>query len=192
LGFSSILALQLDNRTNNTSLVLAFERIADGKVLLFPADAQRGNWQSWSDPTELAWSVTDPGGTPKTVRTTDLLKRTVFYKVGHHSSHNATARVNGLEKMEQNTLVSFIPLDRKVAKAKRWNTMPTRSLYKRLMEKCNGRVVRSDIGWVTETQETEFASMFTNGEWTAFQNEQQVAEQSGRIVFDPLFIDYLV
>ena len=192
LGFSSILALQLDNRTNNTSLVLAFERIADGKVLLFPADAMRGNWQSWSEPTELEWSVTDPGGTPKTVRTTDLLRRTVFYKVGHHSSHNATARINGLEKMEQNTLVSFIPLDRKVAKAKRWNTMPTRSLYKRLMEKCNGRVVRSDIGWVTETQETEFASMFTGGEWTAFQNEQQAAEQSGRIVFDPLFIDYVV
>ena len=70
--------------------------------------------------------------------------------------------------------------------------MPTRALYKRLMEKCNGRVVRSDIGWVTETQETEFASMFTNGEWTAFQNEQQAAEQSGRIVFDPLFIDYVV
>ena len=36
--------------TNNTSLALAFELIEKGrvgKVLLFPADAQVGNWLSW-------------------------------------------------------------------------------------------------------------------------------------------------
>jgi hypothetical protein len=38
------LAIQLDRFTNNTSLVIAIERIADGKVLLFPGDAQEGNW----------------------------------------------------------------------------------------------------------------------------------------------------
>jgi hypothetical protein len=51
---SSELALQLDNLTNNTSLVLAFERIADGKVLLFPADAQEGNWLGRCPGGELA------------------------------------------------------------------------------------------------------------------------------------------
>jgi hypothetical protein len=40
------LALQLDNMTNNTSLALAIERISDGKVFLFPADSQLGNWLS--------------------------------------------------------------------------------------------------------------------------------------------------
>ncbi|HET7088918.1 MAG TPA: hypothetical protein VFL17_09730, partial [Anaerolineae bacterium] len=40
------LALQLDNATNNTSLVLAIELIGDGRVLLLPADAQLGNWKS--------------------------------------------------------------------------------------------------------------------------------------------------
>ncbi len=49
LNVASDLALQLDSATNNTSLVLAIERIADGKVLLFPADAQEGNWVSWHD-----------------------------------------------------------------------------------------------------------------------------------------------
>ena len=39
-------ALQLDSDTNNTSLALAFE-LPDGRVLLFPGDAQVGNWESW-------------------------------------------------------------------------------------------------------------------------------------------------
>ena len=59
-----------------------------GKVLLFAADAQTGNWSSWAD---VKWD--DPG-----VSTDDLLARTVFYKVGHHASHNATL-VAAFEKM---------------------------------------------------------------------------------------------
>src|SRR5687767_6347954 len=47
LGVASELALQLDSRTNNTSLVLAIEIVETGKVLLFAADAQVGNWKSW-------------------------------------------------------------------------------------------------------------------------------------------------
>jgi hypothetical protein len=42
------LALDLDNDTNNTSLVLAFEFAQTGEVLLFVGDAQVGNWQSWA------------------------------------------------------------------------------------------------------------------------------------------------
>ena len=52
LHVATDLALQLDSATNNTSLVLAIERIADGKVLLFPADAQEGNWLSWHDASD--------------------------------------------------------------------------------------------------------------------------------------------
>src|SRR4051794_17979601 len=47
-AFSS-LALRMDNYTNNTSLVLAFQ-LPSGEVLLFPGDAQGGNWKSWADP----------------------------------------------------------------------------------------------------------------------------------------------
>lgn len=78
------LALAMNNATNNSSLVLAFELSKGGKVLLFAGDAQAGNWRSWSD------DKFDDEGTPVTVE--DLLGRTVLYKVGHHGSHNATMR----------------------------------------------------------------------------------------------------
>ena len=42
------LALDMNDQTNNSSLVLAFELGKGGKVLLFAADAQRGNWLSWA------------------------------------------------------------------------------------------------------------------------------------------------
>jgi hypothetical protein len=89
LGGAEQLALQLDSATNNTSLVLAIE-LADGDVLLFVGDAQVGSWLSWH---ELKWRV----GT-RTVTGPDLLKRTIFYKVGHHGSHNATLSKEGLEE----------------------------------------------------------------------------------------------
>jgi hypothetical protein len=43
---SETMALQLDSATNNTSLVLAIEIIGTGEILLFPGDAQAGNWLS--------------------------------------------------------------------------------------------------------------------------------------------------
>lgn len=76
------LALKLNAGINNTSLVIAFELPESRKVLLFAADAQRGNWVSWAD-------VTFADGAD-TVTARDLLARTVLYKAGHHGSHNAT------------------------------------------------------------------------------------------------------
>src|SRR5436190_5025038 len=59
--------------TNNTSLVLAFELLPSRRVLLFPGDAQVGNWLSWQD---VRWSVTDAGGA-REVTAADLLSRTI-------------------------------------------------------------------------------------------------------------------
>ncbi len=139
------LALQLDNATNNTSLALAIEIIADGRVLLMAADAQLGNWQSWDT---LRFSVTEPGGASREVTAADLLARTVFYKVGHHASHNATLKDRGLELMTREDLVAMIPVDRAVAlnKTPPWQ-MPAEALYTRLLEKTRGRVLRSDTGF---------------------------------------------
>lgn len=134
LDSSSSLALQLDSATNNTCLVLAFE-LGNGDVLLFAADAQVGNWLSWQD---LKWKVDG-----KEVTGPDLLERTIFYKVGHHGSHNATLRELGLEKMTSLKL-AFVPVDKKMAVKKRWNAMPLNSLMKRLNEKTNECVVRID------------------------------------------------
>ena len=134
LDSSSSLALQLDSATNNTCLVLAFE-LGDGDVLLFAADAQVGNWLSWQD---LKWNVDGAEVTGP-----DLLRRTIFYKVGHHGSHNATLRELGLEKMESLKL-AFVPVDRAMAVKKRWNQMPLNELMKRLNEITEDRVVRID------------------------------------------------
>jgi hypothetical protein len=134
------LALNLDQHTNNTGLVVAFELLEGGKVLLFAADAQVGNWLSWQD---LHWIV-EGGATPRAVSGPDLLARTVFYKVGHHGSHNATLRALGLEQMTSDELVAFIPVNKAHAEKNRWHEMPFEPLVKRLSEKSGGRLVTSD------------------------------------------------
>ena len=82
------LALKIDGDVNNTSLALAIE-LPGRDVLLFPGDAQVGNWLSWHDQTY-------PKGDTAGIKAADLLNRTILYKVGHHGSHNATARDKGL------------------------------------------------------------------------------------------------
>jgi hypothetical protein len=142
------LALALDSATNNTSLVLAIE-LAGRDVLLFVADAQVGNWESWHD---LAWTVDG-----KKVTGPDLLARTIFYKVGHHGSHNATLKENGLELMTK-LQIAAIPVNHEMAVKKRWGKMPLEALVTALRAKTNDKVIQIDqsltapIQGVTENQ----------------------------------------
>ncbi len=137
LDTSTHLALKLDEDTNNTSLVLAFELgVVGGPVLLFAADAQVGNWKSWQS---VAWD--DVAG--KKVTAADLLRRTVVYKVGHHASHNATLKKEGLELMDSLEL-ALVPTDAEMAKKVGWGTLPWPKLLKRLDQKTNARVIRTD------------------------------------------------
>ena len=46
------------------------------------------------------------------MRRDDLLARAVFYKVGHHGSHNATL-LQAFEKMNHPDLTALIPVDKK-------------------------------------------------------------------------------
>lgn len=145
LGTAERLALQLDSDTNNTSLVLAIELVDSGRVLLFPGDAQVGNWLSWES---LSWTLRDRNGEPTKVTSKDLLARTVLYKVGHHASHNATLREKGLELMQSDELVAMIPVYEEQAHAQGkdcWE-MPFCPLLDRLQEKTSGRVIRADNG----------------------------------------------
>lgn len=134
LDMAGALALQMDSDTNNTSLVLAIEMIDSGKILLFPGDAQVGNWLSWYD---YEWEVKDECGT-RNITATDILKNTVFYKAGHHLSHNATLKEKGLEMMEHDDLVVFVP-----EKEGQYNGIPYDKLVKRVNEKAKGRVLFS-------------------------------------------------
>jgi hypothetical protein len=139
---SADLALQLDNRTNNTSLVLAFEFAASGRVLLFAADAQVGNGLSWSD--------VKFGTGPDAVTGSDLLARTVYLKVGHHGSHNATLKAKGLERMTDPDLAAFIPVNERDAKQIGWGRMPFQGILDELAARTAGRVIRADDAWLRE------------------------------------------
>lgn len=129
------LALWLDTYTNNSSLVLAIELVKSRKVLLFVADAQTGNWASWQD---VKWE-------DASVKTDDLLAQTVFYKVGHHASHNATL-VEAFDKVNNPELVAFIPVHKKdpnITKKDGWK-MPARNLYKKLVDSTDRRLLQMD------------------------------------------------
>lgn len=137
LGSAGTLAMQLDSKTNNTSLVLAFEIVDTGRVFLFAADAQIGNWLSWQD---TKWEMSDGA----TVTGPDLLERTVYYKVGHHGSENATAKAKGLKLMRSDDLTAFVPTNEDDAKKVKWGEMPFHSLLTALKVQCGPRVVRAD------------------------------------------------
>ena len=104
-------------------------------MLLFAADAQVGNWESWQT---WQWPKDAP-----TVTGPDLLKRTIFYKVGHHGSHNATLKEHGVDQMD--TLkAAIIPVDEKEALKKHWGRMPLPDLIAALEKKAPGMVLRTD------------------------------------------------
>jgi hypothetical protein len=136
LGLAPELALQLDQLTNNCSLVLAFEFTDTGRVLLFTGDAQVGSWLSWQN---VAFpNVTGP----------DLLARTVYLKVAHHGSHNATLRQKGLELMTSPDLVAFIPVNAAQAKRLGWGRMPWQGILDALETRTRGRTIRADAPWI--------------------------------------------
>ncbi|HVE15084.1 MAG TPA: hypothetical protein VNB29_00045, partial [Chthoniobacterales bacterium] len=113
------------------------------RVLLFPGDAQVGNWESWH---QGGWSERNGLAEGERITAKDLLGRTVLYKVGHHGSHNATLREHGLEMMVSDELQALIPVDEDWAHKrlpKPWK-MPFPSLYEDLEKRTAGRIHRTD------------------------------------------------
>jgi hypothetical protein len=140
LSAAEQLALALNKKTNNTSLVLAIELTGSPSrpVLLFAADAQVGNWLSWY---EHSWPGEGPEGGTVTIE--ELLRHTVLYKVGHHGSRNATLRAKGLEQMVSPDLVALLPVDQVWANSVGWEH-PATKLLEQLCLQAKGRIVRSD------------------------------------------------
>lgn len=171
LGLTGELALHLDSYTNNTCLAFAIELGEDGPVLLFPGDAQVGNWLSWQ---ERSWTVKSKTGEKRKVTGADLLSRTVFYKVGHHGSHNATMRGKGLEIMDSPDLVAMIPVHRATAGDQKWE-FPYGPLWNRLKEKARGRVLLADAE--LEEIEPELKVALKKSELGKFKSATQVTEK---------------
>lgn len=117
------LALALDSIRNNTSLVIHFRY--QGKSLLFPGDAQWGNWQSWIG----------------TDNARQLLSEVDFLKVAHHGSENATP-VDVVHALKSAGLAVMVP-----TQVKPFPTIPRLPLLTELEKHCEGHVaVRSD--WI--------------------------------------------
>ncbi|RUW20250.1 hypothetical protein EOA38_33510, partial [Mesorhizobium sp. M1E.F.Ca.ET.041.01.1.1] len=140
MAIAADLALQLDRGVNNTSLVLAFEFTDTGHVFLFPGDAQIGNWLSWKD---LKFQVG-----AATVTTADLLARTVYLKVAHHGSQNATPEKQGLDLITSPDLSAFVPTNKLDALKVHWGEMPYGAILTTLEAKTKGRVIRADDAWL--------------------------------------------
>ena len=170
-------ARKINVHINNSSLVLALELEASGKVLLFAGDAQYGNWITWADK-----GLVRENGTELSVK--ELLARTVFYKVGHHGSHNATLKGEAesaypnLDWLGQGAsereFVAVIPSNALWAeKVKRW-PHPLKAIRTALVEKTKGRVFQSDI---------DFAQMQRSKgpvpEWDEFVARSQDSEGQG-------------
>jgi hypothetical protein len=86
--------------------------------------------------------------------TKEILNNTVFYKVGHHGSHNGTASIHGLDFMKNKKLVAFMPLVQDSIPSQ-WggaDNFPAKALYDKLIEKTNGRLIRTDEGLVSDSK----------------------------------------
>lgn len=131
------LAMRYERSINNTSLALAIQFEESGRVLLFPGDAEWGNWDSWHQ--DLEWPVKIDG---KIVRKKIdyLLNNTVFYKVGHHMSQNGTAKRKGIEMMTAAELTAMATLDFTKINDGWLNTMPNDLLGAELIRKTEGKL----------------------------------------------------
>jgi hypothetical protein len=137
---ANTLALALDNVRNNTSLVIVFRY--HGRTMLFPGDAQWGNWQSWI-------------GTDKARQ---LIGELDFLKVSHHGSENATPVdvVNALKKAGLAAMVS--------TQVKPFPTIPRMPLLTELEKRCISNIaVRSDSIAVPDAPEGPKIKKFPKG-----------------------------
>lgn len=170
-------SLHMDTLTNNSSLVLAFELVTLKKVLLFVGDAQIGNWKSWFN---VQFKDTD-------MTAEELLSKTVLYKAGHHSSHNATLS-DGLELMNPEELVIMIPVNADISK-NRGFAMLRPGMLMGYNRKTKGRVLRSDTIFHKAGSANNFEFHFAKKE-TDFTPAVKVVKDKKRT--SHLFIEHVV
>ena len=112
-------AFSLDKLLNNTSIVALFSW--RGKHLLFPGDAQYGDWSSWYKKSG-----------------SEVLSDICFYKVAHHGSWYATPK-GAVELMPEHGFAAMMS-----TQSVPWPSIPREGLMEGLTERTGGRVARSD------------------------------------------------
>ena len=127
------LAFALDQCVNNCSIVALFS--FQGKNLLFPGDAQYGNWKSWLGSDESG----------------SLLSGVSFYKVAHHGSVNATPK-EALEKMPDAKFAAMMS-----TQDHPWPSIPALGLLSALDRKTGKQWVRSDAIPIAEAPDAPSA-----------------------------------
>ncbi len=178
MGSAEQLALDLDSHTNNTSLVLAIEMVDDGRVLLFPGDANMASWTCWHESAHC-WPRGSDG---REVDVRSLLQRTVLYKVAHHGSGHATAMELGFELMGQSQrLVAMVPTHESWAQERYGWRMPSRALMSALVIAAEGRVLRSDA---------DFPQKKVVGGKPPWVPGRRWQQHLARVDVNELFIDY--
>lgn len=116
---AAAVAFSLDKLLNNTSIVALFTW--HGKQLLFPGDAQYGDWISW---------YKDSGP--------DLLSNISFYKVSHHGSFNATPK-GAVEEMPEKKFAAMMSTQNSP-----WPSIPREGLVEALQQRTGGAFARAD------------------------------------------------
>ena len=115
------LAFALDSAKNNTSLVTLF--IYRGQYLLFPGDAQYGNWKFWLD-----------------TKGSEILPNINFLKVAHHGSINATPK-EAVDKLTAGQPAAMIS-----TQSVPFPPIPREPLMEKLDQQTGGKTFRSD--WI--------------------------------------------
>ncbi|WP_123864602.1 hypothetical protein [Chitinophaga barathri] len=185
------LALRIGTLTNNLSLVIAIEFEENRRVMLFPGDAEYGSWRTWHN---ISWEGIEKPEDGVHF-TQDLLRRTVFYKIAHHMSHNGTAERLGLNMMEHKDLAAMGSLDYKVIPPAWKGTMPNREMLQELLRKTKGRLmIMNEKGIFYDFHDQEpiagkikqARSKMNVGEKAAFEDDFKKDETNG------YYIDYKV
>ncbi|RZL85275.1 MAG: hypothetical protein EOP32_00425 [Rhodococcus sp. (in: high G+C Gram-positive bacteria)] len=110
----------LERSVNNTSLFFVLD--VAGTKLLFPGDAQYGAWQHLLERADIR----------------RLLSEAIFYKIGHHGSHNATPKefIENLWADNKQAMLPWHPVQR-------WPSIPDGHLIDALHQHGH-TVVRAD------------------------------------------------
>ncbi|HYW55313.1 MAG TPA: hypothetical protein VE826_15170, partial [Dongiaceae bacterium] len=143
-SLAAAMAAKVDNAVNNQSLVVLFT--INGKTLLFPGDAQWGNWDNW-----LFGTLKVEDTTPLTATAKNILGNLDFYKVGHHGSTNANP-INAVEALRQGCVAMVSTACTAYGEPSKKSEVPRIRLLEELTKRTNNQLARSDQVALTAAQ----------------------------------------